>query len=120
MAISAKRLFKEWEKDPEYVREYEALEDEFAQAKQLVEARSASGLTQAQVAKRMKTNQTTVARLESGRHKPSLATLEKYAEAVGRKVQIRLVPISEPRRAVGRPRRKGGSAAAPDRREVRS
>ena len=47
-------------------------------------------MSQSEVAIRMGTSQPTVARLESG-HKPSLKTLERYADAVGMKVEINLV-----------------------------
>ena len=90
MTIPFSQLRKKWRKDPKYLREFEALNPEFALARGLIEARAEAGLTQEEVAQRMGTSQPTVARLESG-HKPSLKTLERYAEAVGMKVDIRLV-----------------------------
>lgn len=61
----------------------------------MVQARQDAGLSQAQVAKRMGTKPPAIARLESslssGKHSPSLATLRKYAEAVGCHLEIRLV-----------------------------
>ncbi len=78
----------EWRKDPEFVRQYEALEDEFALAGQVIEARARAGLTQAQLAERMGTSQSAVARLESGRALPSVATLEKLAAATGSRLRI--------------------------------
>ncbi len=77
--------------DKEFRREYDALEEEFAIAAQLIEARTKANLTQEQVARRMGTTQSVVARLESGHPLPSLRTLRRYASAVGRKVEIRLV-----------------------------
>lgn len=71
-------------------KEYEALVPGFQLARELIEARVKAGLTQEEVAQRMGTSQPTVARLESG-HKPSLKTLERYAEAVGMKVGIHLI-----------------------------
>ena len=64
---------------------YEALDDEFAFLDEVLKARAASGLTQAEVAERVGTTQSAVARLESGtkRHSPSLATLQRYARALG-------------------------------------
>jgi transcriptional regulator with XRE-family HTH domain len=74
---------------------YEALGPEFALLRQMVQARQDAGLSQAQVATRMGTKPPAVARLESslssGKHSPSLATLRKYAEAVGCHLEIRLV-----------------------------
>ena len=91
-----KELLDEWMKEPEFVAEYDALADEFAFFDEMLKARKNAGLTQADVAKKMGTQTPAVARLEaSGRHKkhsPSLATLQKYAEAVGCRLDIRLIP----------------------------
>ncbi len=78
---------------PEVKAEYERLKPEFAFLDQALAARKAAGLTQADVAKRIGTTQSAIARLESGSagHLPSLATLHKYASAVGCHVEIRLV-----------------------------
>jgi len=85
-------LHKEWSKNPRYRREYAALEEEFALAAALIEARSRAGLTQAQVADRMQTTQAVVARLEGGGSKPSTRTLEKYAKATGSRLKISFEP----------------------------
>ena len=73
--------------------EYEALTDEFALLDEFLKARAAQGLTQAQVAEKIGTTQSAVARMESGsgRHSPSLATLSRYAQALGCKLEVRLV-----------------------------
>jgi transcriptional regulator with XRE-family HTH domain len=75
--------------------EYDALAPEFELLHALLEARQKAGLTQAQVADRMGTKASAVARLESalinGKHSPSIATLRKYARAVNRRLEIRLV-----------------------------
>lgn len=87
-SIPAKSAIAEWRKDPAFTREYEALADEFALATQLIEARARAGLTQAQLAERMGTSQSAVARLESGKALPSVATLEKLAAATGSRLRI--------------------------------
>ena len=79
-----KDLHKKWMKDPEYRKEYDALEEEFALALAVAKARARVGLSQAQLAKRMRTTQSTVARLESGRGLPSTRTLDRFAKAVAR------------------------------------
>ena len=79
-------------KNPAVKREYDALEEEFALIGALLEARSRAKLTQAQLARRMGTSQSAVARLESGRT-PSMASLRKYARATGSKVEIKLSPL---------------------------
>ena len=72
---------------------YEALAVEYAVANEMLAARARAGLTQETVATRMGTTKSAVSRLESaGRHAPSLTSLKKYAEAVGCKIEIRLVP----------------------------
>lgn len=91
-------LHKKWMKDPEYRKEYEALDDEFA----LIAARARAGLSQAQLAKRMKTTQSAIARLESGRAKPSTRTLERFAAATGHRLKIVLEPVKKGARRAGR------------------
>ena len=71
--------------------EFVVLEDEFALAAQLIEARKKAHLTQDEVAKRMGTTQSVVARLESGRPLPSLRSLQRYAQAVNSRIEIRMV-----------------------------
>ena len=90
MTIPFNELRKKWRKDPKYLKEYEKLEPEFELARELIMARVKAGLSQDELARKMGTSQPAVARLESG-HKPSLKTLERYAEAVGMKVNIHLV-----------------------------
>lgn len=86
-------LHERWLKeDPAYAAEHRALEPEFALARELIRARTSAGMTQEDVAQRMGTKQTVVARLESGRSKPSTRTLERYAEATGRRLKISLEP----------------------------
>jgi transcriptional regulator with XRE-family HTH domain len=83
-----KDLHAKWMKDPEYRREYENLEAEFALAKAMIEARARAGLTQEELAERMKTSQSVIARLESGRTRPSTRTLERFAQATGTRLRF--------------------------------
>jgi ribosome-binding protein aMBF1 (putative translation factor) len=94
-------LHKKWMKNEAYGRAYDTLSDEFALVGAMMDARARAGLTQAQVATRMKTTQTAIARLEGGRLKPSTRTLERYARATGHKLVIAFEPVKEKRR-VGR------------------
>ena len=82
-------LIDEWMQDTEFKAEYDALEAEFDLARALIDARSNCQLTQEQIAERMGTSRTTVARLESGKANPSLKTLQRYADATGSKLEIR-------------------------------
>jgi predicted transcriptional regulator len=83
-------LHKQWMKDPKYRKEHKALEDEFDLASTLIAARSHAGLTQQQVADRMKTSQSFVARLEGGTVTPTWETLNRYARATGTRLRIEL------------------------------
>jgi DNA-binding transcriptional regulator YiaG len=77
-------------KDPAVKREYDALEAEVALASELIGARAKAKLSQQEVARRMGTSQSAVARMESGRRLPSTSSLVKYAKAVGRELRIAL------------------------------
>ena len=76
--------------------EYERLNrEEFALLDEMLAARRAAGLSQADVAERMGTKAPAVARLESalasGKHSPSISTLRKYAAALGKRVEVHFV-----------------------------
>lgn len=70
--------------------EYDAITDEFAIARELIAARSRAGLSQSEVAQRMGTTQSVVARLESGKRPPSMRTVERFAQAVGGHAVLRI------------------------------
>ena len=74
-------------------REYEKLEEEFELLDQILRARTEAGLTQAELAERIGTTQSAVARMETaiGKHSPSIATLKRYASALGYRLQLRLI-----------------------------
>jgi ribosome-binding protein aMBF1 (putative translation factor) len=84
-------LKKGWLKDAEFVQAYRDLEVEYEIALELIKARKQSGLTQEEVALRMGTTQSVIARLESGKAVPSLKTLAKYAQATGKHLHLSLV-----------------------------
>ena len=86
-----RKLHRKWMKGPAYRRAYKELAPEFELARELIAARGRSGLSQREVAKRMRADQSTVARIESGRHWPSRRTLERYARATGTRPVIKLV-----------------------------
>ena len=94
--VPVREAARAWLKDPQFRAEYDALESEFALASALIEARGRAGMTQAQVAEAMGTTQAVIARLESGRIKPSTRTLERFAEATGTRLRIRFEPAARP------------------------
>jgi DNA-binding XRE family transcriptional regulator len=76
-----------------FIEAYDSLALEYHVANQMLKARSRAGLTQDAVAERMGTTKSAVSRLESaGKHAPSIATLKRYAQAVGCELQVKLVP----------------------------
>ncbi len=81
-------LHKKWVRDPEYRAVYGELGPEFDLARSVIEARARAGLTQEQLAKRMRTTQSVIARLEGGRTRPSTKTLERLAQATGTRLRI--------------------------------
>ena len=76
--------------DPVYSQEYAQQEQEFSFARVLIQARIRSGLTQKEVAERMGTTQSVIARMESGKPLPSLRSIQRYAQATGTKIRISL------------------------------
>ncbi len=84
--------FEVWEKealkDPELRAEYNKLQPEFA----LLRARIEKGLTQQELAQLIGTKQSVISRLESGRANPSIAFLQKLAQALNTHLEIKFVP----------------------------
>ena len=91
---SLAKLRKKLLTDPEVKAEYERLGPIFAVVGEMIEARQEAGLTQAEIAARMGTSQSVVARLENARHMPTFDMVARYAAALDRRVDIRLVPGS--------------------------
>ena len=85
-------LKEQWMKNPAFKAEYDALEDEFSLARELIEARTRAGLSQAELAQRMGTTQSAIARLESGKAPPSMRTIVRIAAATGSRAVVRLEP----------------------------
>lgn len=91
-------LHKKWMKEPKYRKAYAALEEEFVLASAVIDVRNRAGLTQEELARKMGTTQPVVARLESGRSRPSMRTLERLADATGSRLLISFAPL--PRNAL--------------------
>lgn len=79
-------------KNPEFKKEYEALEPEFAIIQAMIDARKNTGITQKQLAERTGINQADISRLENGNANPSIRTLKKLAEGLGMKLKIEFIP----------------------------
>jgi transcriptional regulator with XRE-family HTH domain len=91
-------LHKKWLKQrPGYAKAHASLDEEYRLARLFIAARARANLTQEELAARMGTTRTVISRLESGRMKPSLRTLERFAEATGHRLDLRLEPITASR-----------------------
>lgn len=75
--------------DPEVKQAYDSLEPAY----QIGRLRIALGLTQAQLAERVRTKQPSIARLESGASQPSVAFLRKVAAALDARLEMRFVAL---------------------------
>lgn len=87
-------MVKKWMQDPEFVKECELLKPEFELLNAVLAARKEQNMTQADVARRMNTHRETVARMErqlANGKLPTLTMLERYAEALGKRLEIRFV-----------------------------
>ena len=93
--LTHKELKKKALERPDVKAEYDRLADEFKLLDEFLKARTAAGVTQQELAKRIGTTQSAIARLESGKgkHSPSLATLQKYARALGCRLEVHLKRI---------------------------
>jgi len=89
---SWKEFKKELLKDPKVKKEYERLQPRYAVISAMIAARIREGLTQKELADKIGTRQSNIARLESGNANPSLSFLEKMARVMGYKLNIKLQP----------------------------
>lgn len=89
-------LKREFLKRADVRAEYDALSEEFSLALALIRARAEADMTQAQVAEKMKTSQSYVAKLESGQVSPSMRALQRYAAATGARLKISLEHVAAP------------------------
>lgn len=94
MNVTLEELKAEVLQNPEVRAEYERLRPEFELAETIIAARTAQGLTQAELAVRMKTSQSYIARLESGRVSPSMRTWKRLAAATGTRPRVTLEPLA--------------------------
>lgn len=87
-------LHRRWSKDQNYKAAYDGLEEEFQLARALIRARTRAGLSQTELARRMKTSQSYVARIEGGKVRPSTDALERFAQATGTRLRITFEPAT--------------------------
>jgi ribosome-binding protein aMBF1 (putative translation factor) len=85
-------LKQRWMKNPDFRREYDEADTEYTIIEALIRARNDANLSQAELAEKLGTTQSAVARLEGGGVSPTLSTLRRYAAATGNKLRLELVP----------------------------
>ncbi len=78
-------------KDPEFVREWERLEPEYAVINAILDAQQELGLTQSELAARCGMKQSALSRLETGKTSPTLKTLQQLADGMEKKLVIQFV-----------------------------
>ena len=89
-----KELHRRWSADAAYKAAYTALDEEFDLAEALIVARTRAGLSQNELARRMKTSQSYVARIEGGSVRPSTDALARFAHATGTRLRIVFEPAA--------------------------
>jgi ribosome-binding protein aMBF1 (putative translation factor) len=93
---SVRRLTDRWKQNPEYKAAYDALDGEFALAKEMILARTGAHLTQTQLAEKMGTSQGKISKWESGTDSPTVETLRRLADATGTEL---IVKFKRPRKS---------------------
>ena len=84
-------LLAEQLKDPEFKKEYDALEPEFEIKRAMIDARKSKGMTQKELASLSGITQGDISKLENGSANPSIKTLQRLAKAMGKKLKIEFV-----------------------------
>lgn len=92
--ISHKDLKKQLMKDPDFRKGYEKLQPEFAVIRAMIEARIKKNITQKKLALKLKTKQSVISRLETGRGNPTVSFLQKLAEALNTRLEINFKPLA--------------------------
>lgn len=83
---------KEKMKDPEFAKEYEAIQPELSVIRAMIDARTSQNLTQKQLAEKTGIAQTEISRLENGTRNPSIKLLQRLAEGMGMVLDVRFRP----------------------------
>ncbi|KKU02886.1 MAG: Helix-turn-helix domain protein [Candidatus Amesbacteria bacterium GW2011_GWA2_47_70] len=90
MATTWDKYKKRWEKDPEFRKAWEKTRLEYEVARALIKARIEKKMTQAQLARKMRTKQSVISRVENAQTKPTLSFLQRLADAMGGKLKVSL------------------------------
>ncbi len=86
------KFFEEQMKNPEFRKEWEALQPERAIVQAMIDARNKTGMTQKELSEKTGITQADISRLENGNANPSLKTLQRLAEGMGMTLKLEFVP----------------------------
>ena len=85
-------MLNEQLQDPEFRKEYEAIQPEMDVIRAIVDARISQNLTQKELSERSGINQADISKIENGTRNPSLNLLKRLADGMGRTLKIEFVP----------------------------
>lgn len=85
------RYLKEQMKDPDFKKEWDENEVRYQLMMMVLRARNEEQLTQSELAERTGLRQSNISRIEKGQSMPSIVTLAKIAQGLGKRLEIRFV-----------------------------
>ena len=94
MSVKFDDFLQEQMQDPEFRKEYEALQPERAVIQAIIDARQSTGLTQKELSERTGIAQGDISKLEKGNANPSIRTLQRLAAGMGMSLKLEFVPTS--------------------------
>ena len=94
MGKNFRETLNEQLKNPEFKKEWDALEPEYQIIKAMLDTRNEKAMTQKQLADITGIPQADISRLENGNANPSLKTLQRLAEGMGMKLKLEFVPAN--------------------------
>ena len=86
------KLKKKLMRNPAFRKEQEATRVEFESARAVIRARIEKGLTQKQLAEKLKTRQSVISRVENAKTVPSLSFLKRLAQVLDASLQVQFKP----------------------------
>lgn len=96
MSVKFDDYYREKMQDPEFRKEYEAAQPEFAVMNAILDARIDAGMTQKELAERTGIRQGDISKLERGTGNPSIRTLQRLAAGMGKVLKIEFVSEEDP------------------------
>ena len=85
------RLLEEELRNPEFRKEWETTQLEYDITEMLIKARTSQHISQKELAIRAGVRQSNLSRIEHGQCSPNLATLQKIAKGLGKRLQLQFV-----------------------------